>query len=122
MSDFSQFADALSGAVESRPNAGLAIHRLRQLVNRLDADDHGLHTTSDPHYGRWQLGGDIVADVEAFAEARGRDAETLDRIDYTDAGTAVALIARLLDRDRVDPIAAIRAEVAEICSAEAAAA
>lgn len=112
------FATALSNALLKRPTEGLADYRLGKLCQKYDDDGYGLKTSAFPFYGRHELPSSLASDVKEYASRKGIDGELIDRMDYADAGCAMCLLARLLDRDVADPIAMIRAEMDEIETTE----
>ena len=111
------FDDTLEDAIAERPNAGLSAYRLGTLCEKID-NGYGLTTVENPFYGRVQLPRDVANNVKHFCEKRGLPSHILARLDYTDAGCAVALLARLCDRTIADRIAAICLELDEVETTE----
>ena len=89
------FSNLLSNAAYKRPNRTLALRRLSKAVE--GSADYGLHLDCDPFYGRVQLCRNDVDDLEAIVASLGLPDDYRNRLDYTDRGTAHALLDFLLD-------------------------
>jgi hypothetical protein len=105
-----EFSEFLAECSHAGMKDTLARRRLFRLCE--DHLDQPLSAADTPAFTRTQLSRDIVTDIEALCELLGLQREVLAKIDYSDYGTAAALLARLLDPEATDPIAAIRAEIA----------
>lgn len=104
-----EFSDLLAECSHAGKKGPLAKRRLFRLCE--DHLDQPLCAADSPAFTRTQLSRDVVTDIEALCEQLGLECELLAKIDYSDCGTAAALLARLLDPEAKDPIAAIRAEI-----------